>query len=539
MVGRGYARNLAGMHDTSLEPPPSAPPPLPLVHRGWVTMLHGIAPDRTLLSVLREELGLTAVKEGCASGDCGACTVAVADVTTDGALRWRALNSCLRLAHSVAGCAVWTSADLVHDPLIAKTTDLHPVQEAMRACHASQCGFCTPGFVMSLFVAYQRRAGEGLGHEEAVRVLSGNLCRCTGYRPILDAARAMDDYPRAAMDEARLRDLVAQADAARGDAPQGSTYLAPRTLADALTARARWPQAMVVAGGTDAALALTKRQARWDRVLDVSRCDALTAVSVGSDDTGPYLRIGAAVTLEQAWSVLAERWPRLGPFADRFAGEPIRHGGTLGGNVVNGSPIGDSMPVLIALGARVVLQRLDADAGLQTRTVLIEDFYLGYRRTALRGDELLTAVDVPLREPLPEVAAYKIAKRHEDDISTVSLAAAWRLDPDGAVQHVRIGVGGVAATPVRATAAEAQLLHRPWGRDALQRAAAALQASVQPLDDGRASAGYRRAMLGALLMRLAQTTEPGVPGVIASTAVGGLESVAPIAVDVELQGESS
>ncbi|WP_058615608.1 xanthine dehydrogenase small subunit [Tepidimonas taiwanensis] len=524
------------MHDTLHAPPPSAPPPLPLVHRGQVEVLHSIAPDRTLLSVLREELGLTAVKEGCASGDCGACTVAVADVTVDGALRWRALNSCLRLAHSVAGCAVWTSADLVHDPLIARATDLHPVQEAMRTCHASQCGFCTPGFVMSLFVAYQRRAGEGLGREEAVRVLSGNLCRCTGYRPILDAARAMGDYPRAAVDEARLRALVAQADAVSEGGPEASTYLAPRTLTDALAARARWPQAVVVAGSTDAALALTKRQARWERVLDVSRCAALTAVGVGSDDTGPYLRIGAAVTLEQAWAVLCERWPRLGPFAERFAGEPIRHGGTLGGNVVNGSPIGDSMPVLIALGARLVLQRLDAQAGIQTRALPIEDFYLGYRRTALRGDELLTAVDVPLSEPLPQLAAYKLAKRHEDDISTVSLAVAWRLDPAGTVQHVRIGVGGVAATPVRATAAEAQLLHRPWRRDALQRAATVLQASVQPLDDGRASAAYRRAMLGALLMRLAQTTVPGTP---ASPPVGGLESLAPIVVEAEPQGEPS
>ena len=502
------------------EPIGTPPAPLVLVHRGRVRSVPGVAPDETLLTVLRQRLGLTGVKEGCAAGDCGACTVAVADEAPDGTLRWRALNSCIRLAHAAHGCAVWTAQDLTADPLLPGNGALHPVQQALVARHGSQCGFCTPGIVMSLFVLDQQRpAGAPVTREQAVRALSGNLCRCTGYRPILEAAQTLSAQLPARADEARLRALLRQAAAASGDdahddGQTSSAYLAPRTLAALLRARRRWPQAVLVAGGTDAVLQLTQQRRRWAQVLDVSRCAELARVETAADETGAgrLLRIGAAATLHEAFAALQAHWPVLAGYEERFAGQPIRHGGTLGGNVANGSPIGDSMPLLIALQARVVLA---ADARAPRRLAL-EDFYLGYRRTALAPDEVLAWIEVPLPapgEPPLMVAAHKLSKRFEDDISTVSLAIAWRLDEAGRVVHVRIGAGGVAAVPARARAAEACLLGQPWDAATVRAAMAALQREFEPLSDGRASAAYRRAMLANLLWRtwLAHGGQPDGP----------------------------
>ena len=467
---------------------------LQFLRRGQAVTLHDVPPDRTLLEVLREDLGCTGTKEGCAEGDCGACTVVIGEAVATPAgeqLRYSAINSCIRLAHSVQGLALWTVEDLVHDPLIAHAdpaSTVHPAQAAMVSCHGSQCGFCTPGFVMSLFGMYQNRVcqGQPITRELAQHDLSGNLCRCTGYRPILDAAEQMAQLPRALVDEAAV---LAQLQQLTPPAP--TTYLAPRHLAELLQARAAHPQAQVVAGCTDVGLWVTKQFRPFDQVLDLSRVAELRRIEEEDED----LSIGAAATLTQAFAAMLALWPQLDEFAARFAGLPVRNAGTLGGNVANGSPIGDSMPLLIALRAQVVLASLRGE-----RQLPLEDFYTGYRKNLLAADELLVRILVPKPRPGELLRAYKVSKRTDDDISAVCLAIQLQLQ-GGQVVSASIGVGGVAATPVRARQTEAVLAGQPWNASTLARAADALSAEFQPLSDMRASGSYRRALLANLLQR--------------------------------------
>ncbi len=461
---------------------------LQFIRCGQTVTLHDVPPDRTLLEVLREDLGCSGTKEGCAEGDCGACTVVIGEAITTSKgkqLRYSAINSCIRLAHSVQGMALWTVEDLARDPLIKRADPAslpHPAQTAMVNCHASQCGFCTPGFVMSLFGMYQNHvcAGQSITRELAQHDLSGNLCRCTGYRSILEAAQQMEQLPRAEVDEAAVLAQLANIP------PQThESYLAPQTLAELLQARAAHPQAQIVAGCTDVGLWVTKQFRQFDQVLDLTRVAELRQI----DDLGDALEIGAAVTLTQAFTALQALWPQLDEFAARFAGLPVRNAGTLGGNVANGSPIGDSMPLLIAARAQVVLASLRGE-----RRLPIEDFYTGYRKNQLAADELLVRIHVP--EPCTHelLRAYKVSKRCDDDISAVCLVINLDLH-DGLVRSASIGVGGVAATPVRARQTEAVLTGQPWNETSLAQAAATLSAEFQPLSDMRASSSYRHALL--------------------------------------------
>ncbi|MET1115825.1 MAG: xanthine dehydrogenase small subunit [Comamonas sp.] len=470
-------------------------PVLQFVRRGQTVTLRDVPPERTLLEVLREDLGCTGTKEGCAEGDCGACTVVVAEpVTTDAGqtLRYSAVNSCIRFAHSVQGLALWTVEDLARDPLIenGSPASLHPAQAAIVSCHGSQCGFCTPGFVMSLFGMYQNRVcqGQSITRELAQHDLSGNLCRCTGYRPILDAAQQMEQLPRAQVNEAAVLARLQQLDA---PVLKDSAYLAPRSLAALLAARTAHPQAQIVAGGTDVGLWVTKQLREFGQVLDVTRVAELREIN----DQGEHLAIGAAATLTEAFAALVALWPQLDEFAARFAGLPVRNAGTLGGNVANGSPIGDSMPLLIALRARVVLASERGE-----RRLPLEDFYTGYRRNQLAADEVLVRIELPKPRAGELLRVYKVSKRTDDDISAVCLAIQLTLH-DGAVQSASIGVGGVAATPVRARATEAVLAGALWNETSVARAADALRGEFQPLSDMRASSEYRRALLGHLLER--------------------------------------
>ncbi len=470
-------------------------PVLQFVRRGQTVTLRDVPPERTLLEVLREDMGCTGTKEGCAEGDCGACTVVVAEPVATPAgetLRYAAINSCIRLAHSVNGLALWTVEDLARDPLIERETpaSIHPAQAAMVSCHGSQCGFCTPGFVMSLFGMYQNRIcqGQSITRELAQHDLSGNLCRCTGYRPILDAAQQMQQLPPAQVDEAAV---LAQLHKLDLSASEGAAYLAPRTLAELLAARAAHPQAQIVAGGTDVGLWVTKQFREFGQVLDVTRVAELREIT----DQGDCLAIGAAATLTQAFAALKALWPQLDEFAARFAGLPVRNAGTLGGNVANGSPIGDSMPLLIALRARIVLASARGE-----RRMPLEDFYPGSRQNLLAPDEVLARIEVPKPQPGELLRVYKVSKRTDDDISAVCLAIQLTLQ-DGAVQAASIGVGGVAATPVRARATEAVLAGAAWNETSVTQAADTLRHEFQPLSDMRASGDYRRALLAHLLER--------------------------------------
>jgi len=473
---------------------------LRFVRRGQAVALGNVAPDRTLLEVLREDLQLTATKEGCGEGDCGACTVVLAQAV-NGKLQYQAINSCIRLAHSVDGMAVFTAEDLSAPTLKAGASpDLHPCQEAMVQCHGSQCGFCTPGFVMSLFGMYQNSGGgQGITREQAQVDLSGNLCRCTGYRPILDAAEKMGSLPLPAgcgVDEAAT---VAALKSLKPRQNGDESYLRPTTLAALLQARSAHPKAQVVAGCTDVGLWVTKLHKRFERVLDVTAARELQRV-----ETYPHhIAIGAAVNLTDAFAALVKERPQLKTFSQRFAGLPVRNSGTLGGNVANGSPIGDAMPLLIALGASVVLMRWKKTAAggeIAHRELRLEDLYTGYRTNVMRADELLCWIKVPRPETKAFMRVYKISKRFDDDISAVCLAIQMTLK-DGTVQQVSIGAGGVAATPARAHQTEAALLGQPWNADTVMAATAALRAEFQPISDMRASAAYRQTVLGNLLRR--------------------------------------
>ena len=512
---------------------------LRFVRRGEPVTVHNVPADRTLLQVLREDLNLTAAKEGCGEGDCGACTVVIGE-PSGGQLSYQAINSCIRLAHSVDGMVVWTAEDIsgsvpptlgaaassMNKAIPEPSSGLHPAQEAMVQCHGSQCGFCTPGFVMSLFAMYQNTGGgQGISRAQAQADLSGNLCRCTGYRPILDAAVAMGSLPLpagCAVDEA------ATLTALKFIAPrqtEDSAYLRPRTLEALLQARSRHPKAQVVAGCTDVGLWVTKQHRQFSQVLDVTAARELQQV-----ETYPqHIAIGAAVSLQQAYTALVKERPQLQPFAQRFAGLPVRNSGTLGGNVANGSPIGDSMPLLIALGASVVLMRWDAKRQQAAhRELRLEDLYTGYRTNVMKADELLAWIKVPRPvkteraapgRPKPASApsggsaphevggvganmlrVYKISKRFDDDISAVCLAIQMTVKA-GVVKGVSIGAGGVAATPVRAKQTEAALLGQPWTVDTVMAAMAALRDEFQPISDMRASAHYRQTVLGNLLQR--------------------------------------
>ena len=461
--------------------------PLTFVHRGQLVTLSHVPPDRTLLELLREDLGLTGTKEGCGEGDCGACTVVLGDAV-HGRVRYQAVNACIRLAHSLNGMALWTVQDLAQ----ADGT-LHPAQQALLQCHGSQCGFCTPGFAMSMFALYQNNVCQGrpVSRTLAQEALSGNLCRCTGYRPILDAAQQMGSLPPVQVDEAELLQKLELAALASVSPEADWIYIAPTTQAELLAARAAYPQAQVVAGATDVGLWITKQHRQFAQVLDVTRAAELRRI----EEDGAVLRIGAAVTLTDAFAALQRQWPQLQRFAARFAGLPVRNAGTLGGNVANGSPIGDSMPLLIALRAQVVLASMRGE-----RTLALEDLYTGYRQTALAPDELLVRIVVPRPAPEGLLRAYKVSKRWDDDISAVCLAL--HLDiADGVVRRASIGAGGVAATPARARQTEALLTGQPWTEALAQRAGEALQAEFTPISDMRASGAYRRTVLASLMRR--------------------------------------
>jgi len=506
---------------------PACPTPIRFVHRGRVVVLNDVAPTRTILQWLREQAGSLDTKEGCAEGDCGACSVIVAELddapeTTlagsvlrrDG-LRLRPVNACIRFLPTLDGKALLTVADLSD-----ADGALHPAQQALIHNHGSQCGFCTPGFAVHLALAHEcaRCTGTTPTREELANALAGNLCRCTGYRPILDAGQRMGPLSGADLPLDGLREQLQQLQALAASPAKAHTdatppaWQAPRSLAELAKARQRWPQARLLAGGTDLGLSVTKQLRDLGPLIWLGAVPELR--HLGSSPDG-WLEVGAGVTLEDGWSALAAHWPELTPMWKRFAGPPVRHAGTLVGNVANGSPIGDSAPVLIALGARLRLRRGEA-----LREVALEDFQTGYQRNRLEPGEFIEALRVPLPaaggiDPAAgwRLRAWKLSKRHDCDISTLSAALALRIDAvSNRIDAVRLAFGGMAATVRRATQAEATLLGAaPADESALKAACAALNQDFQPIDDLRASASYRRRAAAGLLRRFWLETCRDVP----------------------------
>ncbi len=461
-------------------------------------------PTATLLDWLRLDRGLTGTKEGCAEGDCGACTVAIGRPDGD-RVRYEAVTSCIRFLPTLDGCQVLTVEHMARDGA------LHPVQAALVAHHGSQCGFCTPGFVMSLFcLAEAERQPTAARIDDAI---AGNLCRCTGYRPIVDAAReacASGPPPPDAAFAGKLAalddgDVVAVGDGTR-------RFFAPATVAQLQSLLAEHPDAVLVAGATDVGLGVTKEMRRPDPVVYLGRVRELRAVV----DSPEALEIGAAVTLSSAWERFGAIHPHLAELLRRFGGEQVRNAGTIGGNIANGSPIGDLPPALIALGATLVLHGPDG-----RRAMPLESFFLAYRQQDRRPGEFVETIIVPKLGPAHSLHVSKVSKRFDEDIS--ALCGAFRLtrDPAGIVTEARLAFGGMAAIPKRAATAEAALLGHPFDEAAADRAVAALTRDFTPLDDWRASARYRLLVAGNLLRRFAiedgeGRTETRVAGLLRS-----------------------
>ncbi|MFD3701070.1 xanthine dehydrogenase small subunit [Streptomyces sp. NPDC058646] len=494
---------------------------------GKETPIAPATPHTTALDFLRER-GLTGTKEGCAEGECGACSVLVARPGVSKPTDWVAVNACLVPVAALDGQEVITSEGLATAGASGAAPVLHPVQEEMAVRGGSQCGYCTPGFICSMASEYYRPErcaqadaasdpdedadAEGSAHAAPVpagradaehgpngfdlHALSGNLCRCTGYRPIRDAAFAVGT-PAGNDPLAQRREQAPPAPAATRYAQDDSEFLRPGTLADALQLLRGRPEAVVVAGSTDWGVEVNIRARRARCVVAVDRLPELRELRVASD----HIVIGAAQTLTEIERRLDGSVPLLAELFPQFASRLIRNSATLGGNLGTGSPIGDSPPVLLALEASVVLAGADGE-----REVPLCDYFTGYRQSVRRPGELIRAVRVPL--PLSPVTAFhKIAKRRFDDISSVAVAFALDIQ-DGVVRKARIGLGGVAATPIRALATEAALEGEPWAAETVEAAARVLRAQGTPMDDHRASAGYRSAMLGQSLLKLyARTTE--------------------------------
>jgi xanthine dehydrogenase small subunit len=506
--------------ETQLEPQ--------LVVNGRSRPLGEVGGHVTLLEWLREA-GYTGSKEGCAEGECGACSVLVARPDGETRTRWTAINACLVPAAGLDGQEVLTAEGL------GEPGDLHPVQREMADRGGSQCGYCTPGFICSMAGEYYRsdrhptasgraesapeaepgsddRERDVLLHNESdplgpgsapdhehgpngfdLHSLSGNLCRCTGYRPIRDAAYALGTPEESDPLFARLDQPAPAAARTRTDSGQGR-YVRPGDLAEALDLLAEHPRARLVAGSTDWGVELNIRHARADLTIGIDRLSELRDLTVGADS----IDIGAALTLSEVERTLDGSVPLLAELFPQFASRLIRNGATLGGNLGTGSPIGDTPPGLLALDCSLVLASRHGE-----REVPLSEYFTGYRQTVKRADELIKTIRIPT--PVAPVTAFqKIAKRRFDDISSVAVAFALRLDPGAAspvVSDIKIGLGGVAATPLRAVETEAALNGRPWTRDVVAEAAEVLGRSGTPMSDHRASSDYRTAMLRTSLLK--------------------------------------
>jgi xanthine dehydrogenase small subunit len=458
--------------------------------------------DRTLLDYLRLERRLTGTKEGCAEGDCGACTVLVGRLH-DGVLKYETVNACIRFLASLNACHIVTI-----EHLRGEGGGLHPIQQAMVDFHGSQCGFCTPGFVMSLYALWMENPSPT--ETEVETSIQGNLCRCTGYQPIVAAAMAANQYGTPANDFLTLeREKITQRLSALDDGrrivtgPEDNCAIIPANVEDLAEVLTETPEATIIAGATDVGLWVTKFMKPISPAVFINHLNDLKSIKL----TDTSLEIGAGVTYSEAQDAIRNAFPHLEAYWDRIAGQQVRNMGTIGGNIANGSPIGDTPPVLIALGATITLRR-----GQEQRSLPLEDFFIVYGKQDRASGEFVETIEIPRSLPGQLNAAYKISKRRDEDISSVAAGFSVSVE-NGVITDCRIVFGGMAGTPQRAAGAETALRGQSWGAAAFATAGKALEADFSPLTDWRASAQYRTSVARNLMQRFFlsmddQTAEP-------------------------------
>lgn len=453
-----------------------------------VIHIKDVSPNTTVLQYVRTQLNKTGTKEGCGSGDCGACTVVLGEVV-DGKLVYQSINSCLTFVSSLHGKQLITVEDL-------KNPDgcLHPVQQAMVDFHGSQCGFCTPGFIMSMF-ALTKNKTTATKHD-ILEALAGNLCRCTGYRPIIDAAMSLSSNQQlkdqfSILEEETIAKLTALS-IKKGELQCGDHHAFLPTNTDELAdLYMRHPSAKLVAGGTDLALEVTQFRRPIETLISVAAVADMKRCKV----EGNQLILGANVTLNDAYQSLAQHFPDFGELLHRFASLQVRNQGTIGGNIANASPIGDTPPLLIALGAQLSLRR-----GESSRLMLLEDYFVSYKVTAQQPSEFIESIHIPLLATEQTFKAYKISKRLDDDISAVCGAFNLTVE-NGVVKQARIAFGGMAATPKRATHCEQALMDKAWTEETVLAAMKTIVDDFEPLSDFRATKEYRALSAANLLRR--------------------------------------